>query len=122
MTFKSPPMEKFKDVPGKIIVEIQEVKPEFRGMGFTLEKLRKLLGGDEGFVTDPYHGKDHKVSLKAWAGVDPTSTELTIFFNFQPDADYVQKHPDKFRPNTRTKKDADIIIDKSGDASTQACS
>jgi hypothetical protein len=122
MAFKSPPMDGFKDVPGKIIVEIQEVRPQFRGMGFTLEKLRKILGGDEGYVTDPYHGKDHKVSLKKWLNSNFSTVELTVFFDFQPDPEYMRQHPEKFLPGNRNKEDADLILDNTDKSGTQSCS
>jgi hypothetical protein len=87
----------YRDIPGTIIVELREVPPHMRGHGFTLAKLRAWLGGDEGYITDPYRGERHLVSLKPWLQTNP-DVELVLFFDFIFDQDYVRQHPELFPP------------------------
>lgn len=104
----------YRDIPGTIVVELREVLPHMRGHGFTLAKLRAWLGGDEGYVTDPYRGERHLVSLKPWLQTNP-EVELTLFFDFIFDEEYVRQRPEQFPPppahapafirDTRRKKD-----------------
>jgi hypothetical protein len=45
----------------------------------TLRELRKMLGGDEGFIDD-ISGKKHRVSLKKWENVDQDKIFFAIGF------------------------------------------
>ncbi|SRR6266571_5262105 len=43
--------------------------------GIRLSLLRKLLPGDEGYITDMDHNRYH-ISLKPWADADPETASL----------------------------------------------
>ncbi len=51
--------------------------------GLSIAQLRKRFGGDEGEISDPYHGHLHHISLKPWANKDPEKTFLYISFRIQ---------------------------------------
>ena len=82
-----------RDIPGAIIVELRKVPPHMRGHGFTLAKLRAWLGGDEGYITDPYCGERHLVSLKLWLQTNP-DVELALFFDFIFSAELTEWYQD----------------------------
>jgi hypothetical protein len=45
--------------------------------GIRLATLRKLLNGDEGYVTD-FAGSKHTISLKPWTDADPETTFVIV--------------------------------------------
>lgn len=82
-----------RDVPGRWEVLLEEVARgeaeqtlsdgTRRLPGQTLAELRSRLGGDEGELGDPRHGR-HRVSLARWRDADP-QTRLRVSFIFTPD-------------------------------------
>jgi hypothetical protein len=85
-----------KFIPGRYeltLVVYQEGEPEYdepllggtRGtLGRSLEEMRTLLGGSEGFLTDPFLGERHALSLAKWADADPITTRCYTRYAFVP--------------------------------------
>lgn len=48
--------------------------------GISLAQMRRTLGGDEGFLPDPFSGRMHAISLRSWAGDDPEDTFVQVRF------------------------------------------
>jgi hypothetical protein len=55
-----------------------------RKAGYSLERLRDLLGGDEGALIDPLGGS-HSVSLEPYLGHDRERLRIIPRFVFEPD-------------------------------------
>lgn len=109
----------YKNIPGRIVFELQEVASSASRRGFSLAMLRKMLGGDEGYIIDPYREESHFVSLKEWAKTKP-DVELAVMFDFIPDPAFVQAHPEQF-PAPPTNRQPSFVRDnraRGGDAST----
>jgi hypothetical protein len=51
---------------------------------WTLSRLRERFGGDQGYLTDPYHRGRHAVHLGRWADANP-ETRIEIVFRVTPD-------------------------------------
>lgn len=85
----------YDQIPGTIIVELQEPPAHIKGQGFTLKQLQAMLGGDEGDIEDPYRGVKHRVSLKKWLR-DKPNVQLVVYCNFIYDKQYVRNHPEVF--------------------------
>jgi hypothetical protein len=100
----------YASIPGQIIVKLQEVPPHMQGHGFSLAALRKRFGGEEGIIIDPYHQKEHAVSLAPWRDCDP-ATQFAVFTNFIADNDFVLQHPEKFQPAPTDRPG--IVVDTS---------
>lgn len=87
-----------KKIPGTVDAYVrvyQEGDPSLRrelpdgrviaNPGMTLAEFRQLLGGDEGYLTDPaYRGEKHFVSVAAYKDADPQKTRVTFGFRFIP--------------------------------------
>lgn len=54
--------------------------------GQSLDRMREVLGGDEGFVLDP-QGERHFISLTPWLDSDPETTRFMVLFEFEPSED-----------------------------------
>lgn len=65
--------------------QITEPDGQVRQWGQSLASWRTRLGGDEGVVTDPAVGGEHKLSLKPYAHLDPERTYLALSFGFIPE-------------------------------------
>ena len=88
-----------KGVPGRVEVEIrvfQEGEPDYDARGMTLAALRDSLGGNEGFVTEPFRGDPIKVSLLPWAHVDFETARFELRFKFKPDLPIAPEHAHLF--------------------------
>src|SRR5690242_17486445 len=53
-------------------------------LGRSLEEMRTLLGGSEGFLNDPFLGERHALSLTEWADADPLRTRCYTRYTFVP--------------------------------------
>jgi hypothetical protein len=73
----------------------------------TLARMREVLGGEEGFLTDRA-GNQHRLSLAPWADQNPETTYCAPEWRFVPDAEhldgykafwkeYFSKHPPRRR-------------------------
>lgn len=58
-------------------------RPDGAGpLGVTLAQLRRQFGGDEFLLADPFHGEEHRISLKQWRDADPDNTYVKIEFGW----------------------------------------
>jgi hypothetical protein len=62
----------------------------YRDGGQSLDRMREVLGGDEGFVLDP-QGERHFISLTPWLDSDPETTRFIVLFEFEPSEDQRSK-------------------------------
>lgn len=61
-----------------------------------LEDLRTFLGGDEGYLTDPFACQPLHVSLKAFADADPKQTRVVLGWQFNPKLPVAEMHQHLF--------------------------
>jgi hypothetical protein len=81
---------KYAEVPGTVTVQvIVPTSPDPRNKT-TLGRIRRLLGGDNGSLTDPLKGLRHALSISQWNDL-PDATPAILRYHFKADS------PD-FRP------------------------
>lgn len=67
--------------------------------GVTLARLREIHGGDEFVRVSPVTGREHRISLRPYADLDPQRTYIEIDFHFYP-APYRSKEAQLIRERT----------------------
>jgi hypothetical protein len=91
-------MPDFSKIPGRVEVELQTYRKGDANFqtrdrsgqvlhadpGYTVRHFREMIGGDEGYVRDPYRGDKHFVSLKGHTVDDLDNTKVHLRFKFIP--------------------------------------
>jgi hypothetical protein len=78
-----------------VVVEVavfREGDAEYDPKGSSLATLREVLGGNEGFITEPFRGDRVRVSLLPWAHLDFDKARFELRFSFKPDLPIAPEH------------------------------
>jgi hypothetical protein len=65
--------------------------------GESLRELRQHLGGDEGFITNVYTGRQHRVSIAHLRDFHPDETRCFVVYRFVPDPSDGDKYQEASR-------------------------
>ena len=97
--------DKFKDIPGKVVMEIKafqkgdpnfqvEVNNLLQDRGVSIAQLRESFGGkDEGYLEDGFKHEKHPISLCQWEKADAETTFLNIGWHYVFDESLLPDHP-----------------------------